>query len=462
MRAPLLKPEHVQKKTSCFHIFFTIFTISSFALLGTLFIYCALRTNLNETEKLVGVSDLRWSVLLDTYFAIGSLQNTMLHGVEFRGPDDPKINAEECQCAPQCLQICQFRLNPEKHFAYSVPNNCPSISTADGEPRGCYHRSKKTTLMECWNPALMRCWNIEGDTQISDGTNEWKLLKHYSRMEAMETSQCPFMHLRSLPTQIDLIIFGWGSNRLIPEICAQLSETSLSPIRTILQAIPRTQSVVLGGHSEGSGWALCANMLMNEMNLPHERKVLTSGTLMADLDFIARYNSVSHLGQNLAMLHARKMPVGFMQGTIIADTQPMRHFPTGASLPQFGFTCISDIGELGEVRCVVPQPFVNLTTNFNLPAEEQHLIQQMILPQLHSYDDYRECFSKCRSHFQVIGETFSSNVPTYVKTGDVAQPSFHRQEDAGASSSQGAASSSAENAADAVDEPQEKKQRPNK
>ena len=76
----------------------------------------------------------------------------------------------------------------------------------------------------------------------------------------------------------------------------------------------------------------------------------------------------------------------------------------------------------------------------------------LLRPQLHSYDDYRECFAKCRSHFQVIEETFSSNVPTYVKTGDVAQPSFYGQEDAGASSSQGAASSSAENPADAVDE----------
>jgi len=460
MRAPLLKPQNVQKKTSCLHIFFTTFTILSFALLGTFLLFSSLFPGLSSSENLVGVSDLTWSVLLDTYFAIGSLQSTMIHGSEFRGPEDPKIPEEECECAPKCFEICQFRLNPEKHFTYDVPNNCPSISTADGEPKACTHRSVKTALTQCWNPALMRCWNTQGDTQISDGNNEWTLLKHYSRMDAMGTSQCPFMHLRSTQTQIDFIIFGWGSNRLIPELCNQLSQTSPPHIRNILQTIPPSQSIVFGGHSEGSGWALCANMLMNEMSLPHERRVLTSGTLMADLDFIEQYNAVSHPSHNLAMLNAKKMPDGFMQDEIVADTQTMRHFPTGASFPQFGFTCITD-SENGEVTCVIPQPLVNLTADFIRPADEQHLLEQMILPQLHSYDDYRECFSKCRSHFQEIGETFASNVPTYVKTGDVARPSFYARGDSVDPSLPGAASSSVDNENDEVNEPLHKKSRRN-
>lgn len=279
--------------------------------------------------------------------------------------------------------------------------------------------------LECWNPAAMRCWNSEGGIPVFDGHNENMLIKHVrpARVPVGVVSLAPWIHLRSESKKVDFIVFGWGRPCLIDDICAQFNDLMTPSLADIISTIPDTQGIIFGGHSEGAGWAICANLEMATQGFRHERRVLVSGSLMGSEELVAQYDSTYPPNHRVALLAATQMPPGFMLDQVVADTLPMQAVPMGATYPQFSFTCKTLFEEdTIEVICVNPQPAVDLAEQFALPEDEQHFIRSMVLPGIHSYDKYRECFLKCRAYFQQHGETFAPNVAQFVRQPAPAAP----------------------------------------
>jgi len=409
MQTPLLESSttpHCSKSTAFFTFVLFTFAVSPLAL-------SKIRPSTPETQ--LGVVNLEWSHLVPTYFGVASLSRLMRTGSEYRGKEPLVVNYEQFCFAGtrRCRQICV-----EKQQAESAASSSTSSMPTD---EYCIHEENI-----CWEVSKMRCWNSEGGIKIWDGNHDWDLIFHMrfrmtsKRLDMYVSSNLPWLHMRSVEKKIDFFVFAWGTTRQISSICSELSYSAQMSDRNFpaqLQTVPSDHAIVVSGHSEGAGWAVCANDLMIKRRIPNERRVIGTGAIVADEYFYNEYVAKSPPEHNLFMLTA--VLVDLKAGAeIVPDLFPTTMTNTGISFPQFSYACTmnkasSDMGTnmagAGQVRCLNPQPEINLQESRRI-AKAYDLESSGILITIHSLKVYQNCYQACIPMFRSINWNFEANV----------------------------------------------------
>jgi len=392
--------------------------------IGGLFLIFALLFihNSFEKEESVGAPEFNQIELVDTFFSIGSLPRLMRNSKPYRGAEDPNVSMATCSdpSTMKCQQICLNRQGKGVASTKGESSNEPQAETAH-----CTRINSKK-IRECWDVSKMRCWNsYDGGNLIYDNRHEWLLLRHWQgEFERSSNVNIQWMHLRSTEKELDLFVFSWGEVRPSSMICAQLATVSGLPMR--FQSIPRTHGVVFMGHSEGSGWAFCANDYMGQVDLPQLRRVIVSGSIMLDFDLLASMD-VETRSNSLSLLVGSTLPVFVGTGSgekVQPDVLPLSKPEAGATVPAFGFSCSGDIQRGERLQCLSPQPLLSLEDGLRQIKSLGNILGPKLLGDIHSFTNYRECYFACRQYFEKIGYDFTPNIPSYIK-GQPSSPIPH-------------------------------------
>jgi len=373
----------------------------------------------------VAVGNLSWQTLAQTYFRAGPLPKTMRLGSEYRGNVNPGSSYAECpKSARTCRDVCLDFLKSRG----VGPGSSSDMRPEPPKDMKCLHVEDS----ECWDVPKMRCWNPDGGVFVWDGTEEWRLIFHYTANRKSSTpgsyftSNLPWIQLRSPLRKIDFFIFGWGVNRPIHSICGELTSSIQYSDRNFpnqIRAVPPDHSIVLAGHSEGAGWAVCANLWIKKRNIPFTVRVLGTGSLVADDIFNDEYFQYSKEEENLFMLTADL--VKLHGGTeLVADLFPIKMTKEGITLPQFGYACAfersgSQTAEdqrgllaIHRPRCLDPQPNISLDDSLKL-VNQHELMNAGTLVTIHALKTYSDCFQACLPNFEASGFDFTPNVPRW-------------------------------------------------
>lgn len=356
-----------------------------------------------ETE--VGVN-LEWNEILFTYWGLASMVKNMRHSMPYAGSQDPRLPMFHCryEAVQDCMLICLDRqrnpgLDADKR---KMP-----------EPDACF-RTNDGKRKDCWDPKKMRCWNsLRGGTLVWDGSHDWMLLRHWQGELEMKSDQpTPWMHLRSEVKKIDLFVFSWGIGRPLAKICESFE---ISGVPQRVRDIPLTHGIVFSGHSEGSGWAACADRFMVQNRLRHERKLIASGSLIVPQDFLDSMDESSKMN-SLFLVVGSNLPNFVRDNGVIADIYPVTSTKdAGTTFPQFGYSCSSEPGARDDVICLDPQPKLDIGEGVMKSGQLDGFLSQYILRDMHAFSYYRQCFRACLNYFEKSQTIFKPNVSPYYK-----------------------------------------------
>jgi len=440
MRSPLLlynDAKRIQQENSTFKFLIFVGLFFGFAVLHYSTTYTP-----GAREVVVGVTEnaLSWESLLHSYFSFCSMPRQMKLGAPYRGPEDPKLPEDSCRSLsnPMCTTVCLDRVQQA------------ATGRSVEEPAICYHTNLEGGVnFECWDTSKMRCWDPSGGCHVWDGFSEWDMLFHHdvhsldhvgpleSQYEG-SSSTMPLVHFRSPGKHVDMIIFGWGQIRSSSEICTELSERS--NVYNILLSIPRDHAVVLAGHSEGGIWAACAYKAMVDQLLPHPKRLIASGSMLMDPLFA---ESFPMDGNSLFLSTAVYTELQDLGNRVLADVWAINLSDGGQTLPQYGFTCTSQMMS-GEVQCLNPQPAIDIASSLAL-AETWERTTQMIIKETHEFRNYRACFNACTPMFSQNQWNFAPNLAPYTKVfPDQEIPQGVRRAQGAAGLPQGEAGSSSQ------------------
>merc|ERR1719499_1492446 len=207
-----------------------------------------------------------------------------------------------------------------------------------------------------------------------------------------------------------MFIFSWGRIRKVSEICAQFITVSGIPLR--LQSIPHDHGVVFAGHSEGSGWALCAHDYMRDVGLPQERRAIVTGSLMLDFEFMQKVDA-NFKETTLFLIVAGQLSQAFSPlQRILTDVLTLSKPDSGATLPQFGYACTSPEGDK-PISCLSPQPPLDIQESINFVREKGGMGVKNMLTEIHYFLYYSRCFEVCLCLFEMNNDDFGTNIPYY-------------------------------------------------
>jgi len=334
------------------------------------------------------------------------------HGDPYELDRSPLVDHSLCderENTMRCENVCRLQLEGRGFLATTF----------------CYYLSRRQYGMdyhfgECWSVGNMRCWNRNGriDVMDRDVGKFWSIRRHYTgRKEHTEENWLTapdfrYLHLTSLEQGKDLFLFGWGNVREIQEICDILND--FPELLTSIDTIPPNHEIIIGGHSEGSGWAYCFNEYLFKKGLPHERRVIGSGVLVANRQLLDRMDSYSR-ENSLFLTVGNLLPDHLLGGGMMPDVLPMKYKEQGTTFPMFGYKCDqrSD-GCLG---------FEENPLDFNAGLQWVHRgcesadnrgIMSRLVKDVHSFSNYRDCYRVCIHEFRKVdGFNFQTNVPPF-------------------------------------------------
>jgi len=370
----------------------------------------------------VGVGGfLSWPDLLLTYVEVGTLPRLMYTGAAYAGPDPPGVSLSRCgDNPPECSDVCLYRVK---------------TGSKGGEPLFCHRYQKWIKKSFCWDTRKMRCWDEKGGNLIWDMRKDWVLISHHTPLskEGGDSPRSPrlpqnipWMHMRSVGKKIDFFMFGIAyleRVRRVSKICEEFEELKdVMGITREMSEIPLSHGVVLAGHSEGAGWAVCAEKYMSDEKLPHDRRILASGAMLDDRDGIELADNA------LFLMKAVKTPgLPPSGGKVVADVFTISNAKyDGLTFPQFGYTChipLSDEEDDEAVECVQPQPLIDLHMSVMLSRSNWRISGSKSTEDLHHFKSYTACFKACFGD-KIDFIDFSPNIPQlYVKSKDIGSSS---------------------------------------
>jgi len=361
---------------------------------------CSRRRLFFENEIPVGLP--LWEDVVDTYWAVGTLPGRMKHEAPFRGMMDPKVPLKHCKSdAIDCSSICRDRLR--------------GISSP--EPPFCIFDDSGATR-ECWQPVAMQCWDsVSGGTLVYDGSDYWDLVRHW-RGDAETTATreaIQWIHLRSVPKKMDFFVFSSGRIRNLDSVDSEFIGAYIKD--HLMNSIYPEHTVVLTGHSEGSGWAICASRHMHNLDFDNNRMVLGTGPLATEASVI-RQLSTDTKQRTLFLMSAMRLPPNIGAPGIFPDVLALmeadRRAGGGVTFPQFGYGCIS-VDHERDIECLRRQPELSIEeglfrANF---FTRDYVIAPRLLYEIHSFKYYRKCYRACYKVFAEENIALVANVASY-------------------------------------------------
>jgi len=225
---------------------------------------------------------------------------------------------------------------------------------------------------------LTGCWQRMGGAPVWDGEKEWSMVLH---MRGEDYNDHAFMIMARQTEKEVMYVFGpgGGAGKQIDQLCARMGERNLA---TFISRIPEDFTVYIFGHSEGSGWAMCMDDLMQKNQQTIRRVLLTSGPRMISQKM-------------LADLNASPRPFMFLASGILEAGAPMYDlFTFGGNIPRdytsppvTAFTC-SKNQKANLDNCVVPEAV-------NLADEMEQRYYPRRVGEVHLFQFYRECLRIC-------------------------------------------------------------------
>jgi len=387
MQKPLL-----HKETNSAHFSFICVIFTCIVLLS--FIFHSF-SNVKSAEVGVGAPP-SWDPLLETYFDLEAL-TAREHATPYRFKEDPDVGASPCDMhedTENCDLVCEKILSGERHktskYCYK-PN-----------PPGFDH---------CWDTTKMKCWNTEGNCKHWDGAREWKVIRHMNLLRGDPMNRkMRMLHMRNTAEKEDVILFGWGSAKPVRAICNALR--GRTDFMRHLWTIPRENTLLIGGHSEGSGWAVCLNEIMQENGFPNLHNVIASGTLVPMKDFLDNMDEYSKM-HSLFMLNAQVVE----GGQLIPDIFTMICAIEGYTLPHFGYICNADNTEcLGIMTQTQAQELVDDVQERRSKRPEKHV--PAMTKTAHMLTNYKKCWRICRLRFGSFYDgpgvfNYQANIPSF-------------------------------------------------
>jgi len=410
MRAPLLKKPEDEAGS-----FRTIIVLVVFFMTG-----CILHFNSKwsfGTEEIKVGTPPRWHNMVRTYFAMGGLTMMREHADAYIGRENPLADLANCERETMsCSDVCKHSLLEDKD----------KLSFGSY----CHKRVRADMSNVCWSVKIMRCWNRLGGNIVFDGKREWKLNRHYlgdndwQRGMARPTQNLPsmrWMHLTSDDTYTDLIFFGWGVVEKIDDISMKMRQ--FPELLELPLKIPPKRSIIIAGHSEGSGWAFTFNKYLYEKELPNERRMIATGSLAATPKILREMDPYT-AENSLFIINALKFTgqKGSEETILLPDVYTLRSPPCEeaecSTFPQFGFSCDQKNG-----RCLGFTDPIDIDSALKMESNTELLCK---LEEVHQFDSYRQCYRECHSHFIKQKEfNFQVNTPSIaVKTNPNLGPRF--------------------------------------
>jgi len=403
MRVPLLQSDDSQ----FFHS--SPYLLSFFTLLTFLFIISSICRPFLDGEISIG-SPPNWMPLVKTYLGFEGLVITMQDGFPYAGQEDPTAKDDLCDYdPPSCSDICRRRAlkEPESNF-----------------PKFCHKAPRVDSLSACWEISKLRCWKRMGGNLVWDGNQEWMLKRHYMGItEPLDESTSggssseegrPYMRWMLLQSQsngIIALLFGVGNVKPIAEIRGQLTQlVDLNQIADDIAA-DESRSVLIGGQSEGAGWAVCFYDLLGHKGIKNEKFLIGTAALMASPDFLS-----SPRPNSLFLMVASTLPQPY-QGQV-ADVATMIHSRApadGISFPAFGYTCDEQATKCLEFRA--PLDLKGSLGRAMLMRKAPRFMKA--ISDIHAFKNYKACFYVCLEHFMSAeGFSFQVNTPSYCPHAD--------------------------------------------
>jgi len=393
MKTPLLqRSERKAQANLGFRIFF-------FSLVGILAFLVLFQLSVANLEERVGAPP-QWAPLLDTYFELGGLCMSKLHGDPYKLNVDPTVDMELCKQQSErldCKTACMKKLQGLPVGPYCI--KAPVIRAFD-------------SIDYCWDTSKMGCWNQRGGSQVyytvGGATHEFLLHEHYTGAVSLQ-SKSPLMHYMLMSgTSYHFLMFGVGSVRQFEGICEKILQ--FEELLKAIATIPPDRTILIGGHSEGSGWAICLNDYLTRMGNLNTRYVIASGTLVPSTEFYERRDERSR-ENSLFLMSANTLPDMFAGGGILPDVLSIYRLKSGVILPHFGFMtdhmrteCLTDFH--GD------QPFDLNAGIRRMIAKTRGL--EHALQEVHGFRNYREGFRLCKPLFEQIENfNFEPNLPAY-------------------------------------------------
>jgi len=372
---------------------------------------------LKQKETDVG-SPPNWFPLLKTYFGLLSLI--------LKAPGDPYILLEspvvemsECDGHPEtisCEDACELILNkkPVTPLCYKIPRE-----------------GSLTKYQGCWNTTIMGCWGKSGEIPVYLGKDEFLLHRKYNAETVQKMkivtyvdkqtifserwNRIPGMHWMHFSHEInnqEIILFGWGSVNPIDMVCDLVQKNK--DIQQLVSEIPPDRSILIGGHSEGSRWAICFNELLADKKLPNPRRLITTGSIVAPESFFEsrwdRYNQENSLFLVVGLPYPEDQPNAVIMPDVYTISKTTEN-GTFVTFPQFGYKC-DGYGACLSIN-VDDKPF-DFNEGIQMLRTQGEELEEVLHDHVHAFRTYRECFQQCLTVFrQTPGFNFKPNMPSF-------------------------------------------------
>lgn len=361
-----------------------------------------------------------WIPHLDAYFAIGAFASILSHGSPYVGEQDPEVDLKNCEKSTyNCVEYCTSFIQrsdpsvPRFSVGVSIQRSDPSVPSSSNVDSGDFpaycRKSTGVEVFKCWDTSKFRCWNEFGGNMVFDGKKEWTLTRHF---QGDEVTDMKWMHL--FIDQWDLLIFGWGIVKPIEEICENMKHSK--ELIQLAQNMFPTQNMIIAGHSEGSGWAVCfSELLARQKEFHNKHFVIGSGSLVPKRQFHMRMSAATRIN-SLFLLVENRLPDSVIGGGLMPDVYPLLSVEEGLTFASFGFSCDESAKCIGASRIRLGEGLMKANTIIVHPDKMGLTALNTVIQSIHHFDNYRICFSACRSSFIRDARNFQANTPPYFKS----------------------------------------------
>lgn len=412
-------------------------SLGSFALFSLILLFLIQIQPSNSTVNLteIEVGDRpEWKYLLQPYLGMYSLITKSSGEPMKKVGQNPVVDISNCQQeSVSCVEVCR-RIRIMQRAKQKGEN-------AKLEVQYCERDFGKA----CWEVAKMQCWHNKGGMEVSDGFDTtWKIRRRFEHLsEDQEGNEGGKTWLHGSGTtsnglEIAFFFFMWGKERTYESICKTFMKGSSTVPNTLLRYISKatdkdpTKPILLAGHSEGSGWAICTyNFIKHGLRLPNPVYVIVSGALVPTQSFSKLWLENQGNPDDLLSLvvGGKKADIPNLESDIYLSW--LRGPPHRVTWPSFGYSCTHvsiqsfNFGP-GGFQCLPPgengenvpdiQSTYSRTTDWSDPTATSNL--NAFLYQLHLWNIYRNCMLMCWNQFDTWmnedesnKENFETNVP---------------------------------------------------
>jgi len=229
---------------------------------------------------------------------------------------------------------------------------------------------------------------------------------NYQEEEKMdEDSLMRWMHVFN--DEFDMLYFGFGQIKSVDAVCAEIRQSKelMKLAEELVQS--STRDFIAAGHSEGSGWAICFNELLEEKEFPKEHYAIVTGALTASPNFMQKMDPYTKFHTLSLMAQTR-----LYDQTLLPDIMTLFSSHYGCTFPSYGFTCDETF------QCVKANDPIDIAAGLTVATKivSESLMNYRILRNTHTFTNYKNCFQSCKEQFpdnQMFN--FQANTLSYVK-----------------------------------------------